>query len=58
MELHGVEWAVKMAVYNGMKELNLGVDNLAPVWALLNRWSKIHHRDWATVVHRIHQTLR
>ena len=57
-ELLGVEKAVKMAAYRGMKELNLGVDNLAAVWAVLNRRLKIHHRDRATMVHRIQQTLR
>ena len=41
-----------------MKELNLGVDNLAVVWVVLNRQSKIHHRDRATMVCRIQQTLR
>ena len=57
-ELLGVEKAVKMAAYRGMKELNLGVDNLAAVWAAMNRRSKIHHRDKVTVVRRIQQTLR
>ena len=57
-ELLGVEKAVKMAAYRGMKELNLGVDHLAAVWAVMNRRSKIHHRDRATVVRRIQQTLR
>ena len=47
-----------MAAYRGMKELNLGVDNLAAVWAVMNRRSKIHHRTRATVVRRIQQTLR
>ena len=47
-----------MAAYRGMKELNLGVDNLAAVWAVMHRRSKIHHRDRATVVRRIQQTLR
>ena len=57
-ELLGVEKVVKMAAYRGMKELNLGVDNWAAVWVLLNRRSKIHHRDRAAVVRRIHKTLR
>ena len=57
-ELSGVEKAVKMAAYRGMKKLNLGVDNLAAVWAVLSRRSKIHHRDRATMVRRIQQTLR
>ena len=52
-ELLGVEEAVKMAAYRGMKQLNVGVDNLAAVWALMNRRSKIHHRDRATVVRKI-----
>ena len=47
-----------MAAYRGMKELNLGVDNLAAVCAVLNRRSKIHHRDRATMVRRVQQTLR
>ena len=47
-----------MAAYGGMKEMHLGVDNFAAVWAVLNRRLKIHHRDTAMVVRRIQQALR
>ena len=57
-ELSGVEKAVKMAAYRGMTRLNLGVDNLAAVWAVLGRKTKIHHRDRATTVRKIQQMLR
>ena len=57
-ELSGVEEAIKMAVYRGMTSLHLGVDNLAAVWAVLGRKSKIHHRDRASTVRRCQQTLR
>ena len=36
-ELSGVDKEVKMADYRGMKRLNLGVDNLAAFWAVLNK---------------------
>ena len=52
-ELLAVEKAVQMAAYRGMKELNLGVDNLAAVWAAMNKRSKIHLRDRAMVVRKI-----
>ena len=57
-ELAGVEKAVKMAAYRGMTRWHLGVDNLAAVWAVLGRKSKMHHRDRASTVRRIQQTLR
>ena len=57
-ELSGVEKAVKMAADRGKTKLHLGVDKLAAVWAVLGRKSKIHHRDRASTVRRIQQTLR
>ena len=47
-----------MAAYRGMKRLQLGVDNLAAVSAVLNRRSEIHHKDRATMVRKIQQTPR
>ena len=38
--------------------MHLGADNLAAIWAALKRKTKIHHRDRATTVRRIQQTLR
>ena len=57
-ELLGVEKAVKIAAYQGMKQLNPGVDKLMAHWAVMNRRSKIRQRDKATVVRRLQQTLR
>ena len=44
-ELHAVDRAVRPAAQRGMKELNSGVDKLAEVWSILNKRTKIHHRD-------------
>ena len=57
-ELSGVEKEVKMAAYRRKTKLHLGIDNLAAVWAVLGRKSKIHHRDRASTVRRLQQTLR
>ena len=57
-ELQAVERAVKMAAYRRQKQVHLGADNLAAIWAALKRKTKIHHRDRATTVRRIQQTLR
>ena len=57
-ELQAVERAVKMAAYRRRQQVHLGADNLAAIWAALKRKTKIHHRDRATTVRRIQQTLR
>ena len=57
-ELQAVERAVKMAAYRRKPQVHLGADNLAAIWAALKRKTKIHHRDRATTVRRIQQTLR
>ena len=57
-ELQAVERAVKMAAYRRRPHVHLGADNLAAIWAALKRKTKIHHRERATTVRRIQQTLR
>ena len=56
-ELQAVEREVKMAAYRRRQQVHLGADNLAAIWAALKRKTKIHHRDRATTVRRIQQTL-
>jgi len=58
VELDGVERAVKLAAYTGHRHLHLGVDNLAAVWSVLRRHTRIHHRDRARCLRRIQNTLR
>ena len=57
-ELDGVERGVKLAAYTGRRPLHLGVDNLAAVWSVLRRRTRIHHRDRARCLRRIQNTLR
>ena len=57
-ELDGVERAVKLAAYAGRRHHHLGVDNLAAVWSVLRRRTKIHHRDRARCLRHIQNTLR
>ena len=57
-ELAGMETAIKLAAYAGRRQMHLGVNNLAAIWAMLKSKACICHRSGLASLKRIQHMIK